>query len=1272
MNGIQNIGPLSDNTVRSIIQNKHGIMFFATNKGLHRFDGTKVYNYEHIPEMRLLSIKVLYEDSDGLLWLGTDAKGLYSFDLKKEVLTHIPFRKDGKQAIGVSILSIYKSSSGVLWVGTFDQGLLCLKPQAYELTQQHKYSSDGGVYALLEDRSKRIWLGTEYSGLKLLNQDGEIEDIYTMDKGLPSNLIRSLYEDRSGNVIVGTMSGISVLHHGSTLFQIPKNNPHVLVSDIGETYSGELWLGSLGNGLYKYDIYRNNIVKERSVSSKLSDKTVTAVYGSTEGILWVGSFYGGVNKLVFPSDEFKSISTENENVTALQADANGLFIGTLTGKLRYVTKDKERTLLSLEQTAKNGITACSKSNDGALWVGTFDNGIIRLSGNTKHFYTKENGKLNNTTVSVIYKDRKHKIWAGTYGGGLSVYDEEIDGFKPVLYTDENGDIPYFIYQILEDKEDNFWVGTQNGLLLLNRDTKQFKTYPLSSESKIYALHNGKSGSLYASTSDGYVYSFNTKLDRFEEEEPLKGMNIYGILEGDDKKLWLSSPHLLYVYTKKNKQLEAFDAMDGIKTSSFNIRAQAQGADGTFYFGGKGGVTMFRPDSVRKKVRSNTLMLTDLLIYNTSVHTGQYPAVLGSHISEASVVNIPYDLKMFTVGFSDLNYKRPHLSKYVYKLEGFHNQWIETHALKPHATFTNLDHGEYNFIVKSLYTNGKQYLKIRVVPPFWLRTWFKVSFICLFLFVGYLWYRSRINRIKRRAEQLECIVAERTQALEEQKNIAVQAKNIVVKLDEMKTRFYENISHEFRTPLTLIIDPVRQMIEKKSVDFSRLSGVLESAKQVLNLINELLDLSKLDMGQITLRAKKYSLNPFLKASIEPFYSLAEVHHIKFQYIEISAHIELYFDRLKLEKIINNLLSNAFKFTEENGVVSFIVEEMEKDVRLTVSDTGKGMSEDERSTIFNRFYSDTHNEMNTGIGLALTKELVELHSGRIEVQSTLGEGSTFSVYLPKGCEHLADDQFEEDQPFNEQTKETDIRLGYTILVIEDQKDVREYIADVLGSEYKVLQSEHGKDGLHQANEDIPDLIITDVMMPEMDGITLVKELKSSEKTNHIPIIMLTARSEDEDRINGLNLHVDDYMIKPFNSEELRARINRLIKQRELLKNKYSQQLLLEPTPLDVQSVDEQFISKVKSIVEAHIEESTFSVTDFHESLAMSKKQLERKLKSVSGYTPNHFIRVMRLKRAKQLLESNAGNVSEVAFQVGFNNLSYFAKCFRDEFGLLPSEL
>ncbi|MEO9967273.1 MAG: two-component regulator propeller domain-containing protein [Reichenbachiella sp.] len=1337
---------LSQNTVASILQDHNGFLWIGTRNGLNRYDGVNMITYEYDEsDSTSLSndyIRTVYEDSENRLWVGTMGGGICLYNEDLDAFDRFEVKGMPEYLKEASVKAFLEDENGNIWFGTERYGLHCYNQTTQTILSYQKNLDDpfsissNHITGIEKDKRNNLWIATWGGGLNLFDTDSKRFIVYTHDddksESIASNVIRKLYRSKSGDIWLGTHNGLDKLHYhesGRFIFlhqkldsQLGKTGTRVILS-ILEDDNNQLWIGTENGGLNVIDnANRNSILytfdprKEYS----LQNNSIWSLYKDNTGIIWVGTFNKGIFKIDENSRKFEhfrhnahfSNSLSNNAVSCFAEDKHhNVWIGTDGGGLNYWNVESNTFKAYTTQTKPNSISKDAilslllDSNEN-LWIGTWDGGVnLKRKGSDKFERFQINHPLNRSqgfeNVFTIHEDKKGRIWFSAFRDGLFAYDPADKSFIGFTHDDDN---PHsissdYVRAILEDNDGYLWIGTEGGGLNKMYETNgqfSFRRFendsnnPKSiSSNSIIALMQDESHTIWVGTFSG-LDKFDPVKEEFVKIGKKQGLPnevIYGIQKDDHQNIWVSSNRGISKYNPESKEVQNYTKSDGLQGMEFFKNSSYRLSTGEMLFGGTDGFNRFRPDLINKNTYEPRVFFSDFKLYNQSVKVGP-EAPLKKNIRKTKKINLTYDQNDFSFEFAVLSFSQTSKNEYAYQLLNYDQGWQKV-GNRREAYYTNVPPGYYVFKVKGtnndgLWSTHEAAVEI-VIAPAWYNTYWAYSLYVIVITALLVWgIQTIVNR----------------ERLQTQLHVEHMELSKMQELDEMKSSFFANISHEFRSPLTLILGPLKAMYE--NVEFTgikdQVSMMIRNAESLLNLINQLLELSKLESGKMRLEAAEQDITKFLKPVIHSFSSFAVRKNISYKVSVPREEILLFFDREKLEKIVVNLLSNAFKYTPEFGHVEFELVENKHDVTLIVKDDGIGIPEDEMEYIFNRYYRvrDAKNKKSkgTGIGLSLTKELVELHSGEIDLESRENEGSIFTVHLKKGTDHLNPEDFsngeseykyenqelfKSDQQANVQSLTDslenleDQEKMPLVLIIEDNNDIRGYIKQILEPDYRIIESDNGLDGAELAMERIPDLIISDIMMPGLDGFEVCKKVKEDMKTSHIPVILLTAKASNDSALEGFEKGADYYITKPFNPKLLALRVRNVLNIHDHIKNNLlnKKTLNIEPTNVKIASRDEDFIKRAVKIVEDNISNSEFYVDDLGRELGLSRMQLYRKLKGLIGQSANEFVRSIRLKRAAQLIRQNQLTISEITYQVGFNDLQYFRDCFKKQFGVNPSE-
>jgi signal transduction histidine kinase/ligand-binding sensor domain-containing protein/AraC-like DNA-binding protein/ActR/RegA family two-component response regulator len=1313
---------LSADKVNVIFKDKYGYMWFGTDDGLNKFDGETFTVYKHntkdTASLGANRINTIGEDPFGNLWVGT-SESLSFYDRKTNSFVNYAFAKN------IYVRTLCFDHWGKLWIGTYS-GIFILDTLTGKITHYLAEPNrpdqliSNTIVSLFEDHQHRMWIGTN-EGLSVFLRDKNTFKNY-QDKhdsiSIAGNVIRTISEDKTGNIWVGTNDGglFQLLPDGRPFknFKYAEKDPHTLSSNcvftIACDYNDTLWLGT-EEGLNIFDTKSGKVqrvVNDIRNKYSLTGRSVRSIYIDKNGIYWIGTFQGGVNKydknLAFfnyrQSNPFDKYALNASIITSFAEDNHGdMYVGTDGGGLNHfnrktglfshpqlMTDDgKELTILAMERVG----------ND--LWIGTYGHGLYVLNMNTHAVahYKKGNGPndLSNNEIFCLKKDRNGNVWVGNNGDGVEVFKPGLGiihrFYKYASIPDNKLPLNGFIRAIEEDDRGNIWIGTDgSGIAIYNPILRGFtllnqENSPLASN-HISTLYAGKNGFMWVGTMGSGVSRIdkNGKIKSYSEADGLSNAFIYKILESDSGKIWMSTNKGISSLDEKQERFHNYSFRNGLQKSSFSLGAGLKASNGDMFFGGLDGFNFFNPQHFNISKVTPSVVFTDLEISHRSVTPGPHEAIK-EDISVATEITLNYK-QNFSLDYVALNYTAPQESRYSYKLDGFDKDWNNVGTSRK-ALYTNLDPGHYTFHVKASGDDGRwvsadKKIDIYVRPPFWRTVYAYIMYVFLAVCLLIAWRYSVIRKLKNKFA-LEQERLQFKQMIEQERKAAEQKHEF----DQVKIKFLTNLSHEFRTPISLIVAPTEKLLETETSELKQqqLSLIKRNARRLLNLVNQLLDFRKLEENELQLHVTDGDLVSFVKDIGDSFKDTYERKHIDFAFSSSVPQYYTSFDKDKIERVLFNLLSNAYKFTKENGKIWLSMESLGNGIKIIIADTGIGMAPDAREKIFERFFQGDADpgilNQGNGIGLSITREFVKLHGGTIDVESIQGKGSTFTVQLPcKPIPELNDSPVatpvmsDGGLPLSATgIKETPGQEKPIILLVEDHEDFRNYLSDNLKSHYKIVEASNGKQGWQKALSAHPQVIVSDVNMPEMNGMELCRKLKYDKRTSHIPIILLTALTGDTNQLAGLNTGAADYLTKPFNFEILNLKIKNLLSLNQHLKSTYVRQLKVVPAEVKVQSEDEKLLLKVTQYIESNLDNPDLSVEDLSKHVYMSRGSLYNKLISLTGETPVEFIRSFKLNKAAALLENSQMKISQIGYAVGFPTPNYFTRAFKAKFNLSPSE-
>lgn len=1329
---------LSQSSVLSILQDSSGFMWFGTRDGLNKYDGNSFKIYRHNSQtsggISNSFVKSMFEDSSGNLWIGT-MNGLNKYIPQKDAFEKFEMATNGYGISNHEIWDIVQVDEGVLLLGT-NYGLekfnIAAGTTERFLSSPTKNSiSANGIRSFLKDDTDLIWI-CNTNKIDVFNTKTTSFEHYEYPeislKEDSSSYKPILFQDKQGLIWLGYRDGLYFFNLKTQTFEkykVRKGKIEQLnreVRTITQDSYGKIWVGSY-NGVYIIDKDTESIVSyqhDKNDANALSQNSVYDIIEDSKGDMWIGTYAGGVNYYDRSYDVFKHFSVGNNNsklnykvVSAIVEDANNnLWIGTEGGGLNfynhttglfdyYTHNESKSTSLSTDN-----VKTILKTKEGNLWIGTHDGGLNFCNPRKKPIVFKSfkndvenSNSLNNNRVISLSEDYKGNIWVGTSGGGINMLDTTTQQFTTI--QDPLNLVGNYIHSIVATHDKKvLLVGGEKGLATLDLTTKKLKAIRYKEDSDAYttnavfcAFEDVHKNVWIGTEGDGlYCYDSKTKKSiRYGVTNGLTNEVVYSVLPDGEDWIWLSTNHGLSRLDLKTKQFKNFDTMDGLINGEFTNGARLHSSNGAFMFGGTSGIDYFNSKDIEKNTFVPPVCITAVYVDNKQVLFAE---------KEKKKLVLEYDQDVFSFDFIALSYAQPSKNKYAYKLDGFDTEWNYI-GNNSSATYTNLDAGAYTFRVKAsnndaVWNEEGVTLSILVNPAPWKTWWAYIIYLLLGFASFYIITKFSIIRINEKNE----LKQERLE------------KERLEEVNQMKLKLFTNISHDFRTPLTLIIGPLERMLTNKVGDdfIQQQHGIMHrNASALLQLINQLLDFRKSESGKLKLNASKGNIVPFIEDVKLSFEELANVRDINYKFKTSSKSIDVWFDKINLKKVVFNLLSNAFKFTSDGGKISVKIAVIEKKksfltstqfLQLIVKDNGKGIPQKNIKAVFDRYYQlgeDENTRGGTGIGLSLCENLVKLHHGSIKVKSKQGVGTAFIVLLPLGKQHLTEEEiipetFDsielkggdsllvsenefvlQDSKFQDKDSKdatTDTNKS-TLLLVDDNSEVRSFIRMIFQESYNILEAENGSIALSIAKEAAVDLIISDVMMPIMDGVELCENIKSNITTSHIPVMLLTAKTSEDAQKQGFTCGADAYITKPFDAAVLELRVVNLLESRAKLNDKLRKEIIMQPKELMVTSADELFLQKAIGLVEDNLSNYEFSVNDFINLMGVSRSVLYRKLKALTNQSLTEFIRTIKLKRAAQLLVKSQMNISEVAFSLGFNDLKHFRKSFQKLFDELPSD-
>lgn len=1302
---------LSNNNVVGIAQDKKGCLWFATEEGLNRLDGKKITSF-HKEQHKIKGLSgnelncVVDDLVDSILWIGTQREGLNAYNYaKNEFFCYQHNPKDPNSLITNDITDIASDSNGNLWIGTYWKGVDYYDKHNKTFSHFNSETVEGlennQVWTVLDDGNGLLYIGHVNSGLSIVSIKDRKAKNYKQEtvkgKSLPSNSIHAIYQDKNGYIWLGTGNGLALYNPKKNDFIAFKDEISSLshtIFDIKQFSDNELWIATELDGIVILKLSEHpstppaivsiSYISTEKQSFHLSSSSIRSLYQDSFGHIWAGTWGGGINFIDQKPYRFKlfrdvlpntnEIGAINKAIGGICVDKeNCVWLGTEIGVIKaYCTPNGSENIVEQELNKELTIQSALCDYKGNIWFGLFMNGACYYD--KKELRLKQLFKEPNQHIDVrtIYEIKPDTLWFGTSTG---IYEVDAINKKVTAHYLTN----QLIRAIYKDKQNQIWIGTYgNGLQIYNSKFQLIKEHNTTEgfpSNTINSIYEDKNGTIWIATGEGLACFSSGEKDEYiiyNNNSGLENIHIHSIIEDQTGNIWFSTNKGIGCYNKKKKQFYNYNEIDNVPTDGFLSGSVAIDSIGRIYFGSFNGVCYFQPERILEHEEVPPTIITEFTLF-TSLNK-----------SEKSLENLFLDLKEirlkhkennFSVTFNVQDYALANRVEYAYMLKGLENEWYPI-PNNNSVTFRNIPPGNYKLQVKTRLRNQEwsdqiTQLTIQINPPLWLTWWAKLLYLLLstaIIATIMQMYNSRFR-------------AETLYKLEKKKHQQEQ------ELNDERLRFYTNITHELRTPLTLILGPLEDLLKQNSLsvkDEKKVSVIHQSAIRLLNLINQLLEFRKTETQNKRLCISRGNLTHLIFEIGLKYKELNQNSALHFSIQTSIEELTIFYDKEVITIILDNLISNAIKYTPRGKITLSLDREIKEDTSyavITVQDTGHGIAPEALTSIYNRYYqaNSEHQASGTGIGLSLVKNLVALHEAEIEVTSKLGEGSCFSIKLliDNTYPHLhhIDSNMEEESNEECTDKEMNETSKQILLVVEDNPDIRSYIADSFSEKFDVRLSTNGKEGAEAALTIIPDIIVSDIMMPLMNGTALCEQLKKDVRTSHIPIILLTAKDTLQDKEDGYQAGADSYLTKPFSATLLQSRINNLLDSRRTLASYFGEKSELKEKKSAISSalnkIDDEFLTKINQLIEERMTEDKIDIGYLADKLCMSNSTLYRKMKALTGLSTNEYIRKVKMRAAERLLLEGKYTISEITFKMGFNSSVYFRQCFKEEFGMLPSE-
>ncbi len=1330
---------LSNNYVISITQDKQGFLWFATEEGLNKFDGTRFITYykNDLPHNNQgitgNELNRVYADSKRpIIWIATQRDGLNAYNYDEQTFTayqHNPENPHSLITNDVTDISPSTQNDDGLWVSTYYRGIEYLNINNGQFTHYNRSTvpslPSNQTWTVLDGGDNNLYIGHVGSGFSIFSLKDKSVKNFQNETGnptsLPGNDVFCIIKDANGNIWLGTNNGLALYNAANDNFITFRNNKNdkyatlcSRILSIRQLKDNRLWIASELNGIAILNLKQGmflspeelsiEYIQEGDDSRSLSNASARCIFQDSFDNIWIGTWGGGINFISSKPPLFTTLSyspiPNNENslnnkvASSLCMDRQGrIWIGTDGGGINVFEGEKRIAIYKKESgdIPSNFILASLQDSKGNLWFGSYQGGISYYDSRNKRFRSISLMGQSNLDVRTIYEDAQHNIWVG-YSGGIVVLNPLTMKIIQHYNTDNSELHSDFIRSIAQDEKGRFWIGTfGDGLGIYTPNLQKIKTFTQRDgfcSNTINQIIQDKQKRMWIGTGEGLVCFLSTdelNYKTYQRKDGLINTNICAITEDKKGNIWFSNNKGISCYVTNKGCFYNYDHSDDVPAGSFSSSCVTQSKNGQIYFGSINGVCCFNPDITMNEQPAPAAVVTEMKILGRLSNLENNDMII--NLSKGQNVELSHAQNSFGLTFNVQNYSLVNQVEYVYMLKGLENSWYTVNENNS-VTFRNIPPGKYEFLIKARIHNQKwpeeaTSLTIRINPPLWLTWWAKLIYILVSISITYL----ILHAYKKKLDLESLYTLEKKNHEQEQE------------LNQERLRFYTNITHELRTPLTLILGPLEDMQKEASLpakQAQKLSVIHQSALRLLNLINQILEFRKTETQNKKLCVSKGNIAPLIYEIGLKYKELNQNTKIDFRIQIEKEEMFLFFDKEIITIVLDNLISNAIKYTEQGCVTLSLHQTMRNEVAYTeikVSDTGYGISAEALPHIFDRYYQESgkHQASGTGIGLALVKNLVTLHEGEIRAESIQNEGSTFYISLltdniyPNALHADSTEPVQEEMNQNtelEYSQEATLDTSKPILlIVEDNEEIQKYIVESFTDSFEVITANNGEEGKQQALSRIPDIVVSDIMMPVMDGITLCKQLKDDVRTSHIPIILLTAKDSLQDKEEGYEVGADSYLTKPFSASLLRSRINNLLDSRKKLVAQFQAQStpgsqidLSEKRIVIAEALsklDNEFIEKITLLIEENLSSEKIDINYLSDKMCMSGSTLYRKMKALTGLSTNEYIRKVKMKNAERLLLEGKFNISEIAYKVGMNSTGYFRQCFKEEFGVSPSD-